>query len=155
MRIRSSTVSTLQIVALVAVATACVSKGKHEGVVAKLEQCNTDRDAAISKVNRLEKSNANLLTRSEDLDAKLKTHLDETRKLRSSFATQLEATKLELQELRKLRARAEKRAEQFRRLNRKFKKMISAGKIRVYWRRGRMIVGMQSHAHAVGMFPTD
>jgi len=144
MRINSSIVSTLQVVALIALTAACVSKSKHEGVVAKLKKCNTDRDDAITKLNKLETANASLLTRADSCDAKLKTHLEETRKLRASFGTQLQATRIELRELRKLRARAELRAKQFRKLNRQFKKMISAGKIRVYWRRGRMIVGMQS-----------
>ncbi len=142
--------STLQIVALVALTSACVSKGKHEGVVAKLKECNKDRDAAIGKSNRLEKANASLRDDNETLEAKLKTHLDETRKLRANFATQLQTTRIELNALRKLRAAAEKRAAQFRKLNKQFRKMISSGSIKVYWRRGRMIVGMPSRV----LFPS-
>jgi chemotaxis protein MotB len=137
-------------VALVALASACVSKGKHEGVVAKLGECNKDRDAAILKANKLEKQNTKLSDDNESLEAKLKTHLDETRQLRAGFETKLQTTRIELKALRQLRAAAEKRAARFRKLSKQFKKMISAGKLRVYWRHGRMIVGMPSRV----LFPS-
>lgn len=150
MELVSSRRSALIAIALAALAGACVSQSKHDGVVAKLSECNKDRDAAIGKLADLEKSNARLLTKSEDLEAKLKTEREESRQLRADFETKLQTTKIELRELRKLRADAEKRAAQFRQLNAKFRQMISSGKIKVYWRHGRMIVGMPSHV----LFPS-
>ena len=113
----------LQVTVVVMVAvlsSGCVSKSKHEGTVKDLRACRADRD-------RIE----------ADRDAQV-------RKLETRFGEELKATKAELDELRKLKADAEKRAALFKELNAKFEEMISTGQIKVYVRRGRMIVALPS-----------
>lgn len=56
----------------------------------------------------------------------------------ASAKTELAATTAEIEQLRKLRAQAEKEAAQFRALAQKLKSMIDAGKLQVVMRKGRI-----------------
>jgi chemotaxis protein MotB len=65
---------------------------------------------------------------------------DTTEKLSQDTASNLNATKTELEELRQEHADADKRLAMFKALGDKLRKMIDAGKLEVTVRRGRMIV---------------
>lgn len=64
--------------------------------------------------------------------------------LQTDFEGKLAATEQELAELRKQREAAEARLSEFKDLQEKFRKMIEAGDLEVYIRRGRMVVGLPS-----------
>jgi len=65
---------------------------------------------------------------------------EETDKAGQEMASNLNATKAELDELRQQHADADKRLAAFKALGEKLRKMIDAGKLEVTTRRGRMIV---------------
>jgi chemotaxis protein MotB len=113
--------------------TGCVSSGKYDGVVADLKKCQDDHAAAM-----------------KDRDEKIATlqkQLGDTtleRDKASAHGSELEgtmsATQKELAELRKQHEDAEKRLAAFRALTSRFQKMIDAGKIKVAFRNGQMIM---------------
>ncbi len=69
---------------------------------------------------------------------------EDARKRQSELNASLTASQAEIKELQAQRARNEKRLEQFRALRRQLKEMISAGNIKVYQRRGRIMVALPS-----------
>lgn len=68
----------------------------------------------------------------------------------ASMETNLNATRAELEELRKARAEAEKRLQGFKDLTAKFQKMIESGAVQVKFRNGVMLVNMPSEV----LFPS-
>lgn len=102
----------------------CVTTGAHE---AALERCREQHLATTKQVeDRLEVANQQLAD------------------LRRRTAADSRATQEELAELRQQRRETEARLAEFKRLTRRFQKMIDAGKIKVYFRRGRMMVALPS-----------
>jgi chemotaxis protein MotB len=103
----------------------------------------TEARAERDKLIAVQKTN-------EDVQAKLaqcKTGLDaekatrgQNEKLASEMAANLDATRAELDELRKEHVENGKRLEAFKAISEKLHKMIDAGKIQVTVRNGRMIV---------------
>jgi len=89
---------------------------QHSGDLDKLlAACGTERDTA-------------------------KTAGKETEKLSKDLQANLQASKAELDDLRKQRAEADKRIAAFSDLTEKFRKMIDTGKIQVQVRKGRMVM---------------
>jgi chemotaxis protein MotB len=124
-------------------ASACVSKGKYDGIVAQLktcqadgESCRTERDERGKRITGLEGELATEKTNhGKTTDAKVKAEKD-IEEMRASLG----ATKQELETLRKQNAETEKRLAAFRELTRKFDDMIRSKKVKVTIRRGQMIV---------------
>jgi chemotaxis protein MotB len=109
----------------------CVTTSKHQ---AALSACTSQRAKAIAdREAKIKALAAKLL----ELDAQAVKGL-------KSAAAKLEASQSELEELRKQRAATERRLAEFKKLTEKFQKMIDAGKIKVYVRRGRMMVALPS-----------
>jgi chemotaxis protein MotB len=115
------------------VAAGCVSSGKYDGVVADLKKCQDERAAASSKVTELSKQVADLTLERDKASAH-----------GSELEGSMSATQKELAELRKQHEEAEKRLAAFRALTARFQKMIDAGKIKVVFRNGQMIMKLPS-----------
>jgi chemotaxis protein MotB len=115
-----------------------VTTSKHR---AALSQCAAQRTAAIAE---RERKIGSLQEKIKALEAKVQKLDAELEKSRKLAAAELQATQEELDELRKQRAATERRLAEFKKLTAKFQKMIDAGKIKVYIRRGRMMVALPS-----------
>jgi chemotaxis protein MotB len=74
----------------------------------------------------------------------------QTEAMMTSMETNLNATRTELEDLRKQRAEAEKRLQGFKDLTAKFQKMIASGTVQVKFRNGVMLVNMPSEV----LFPS-
>jgi chemotaxis protein MotB len=74
----------------------------------------------------------------------------QTEAMMTSMETNLNATRAELEDLRKQRAEAEKRLQGFKDLTAKFQKMIASGTVQVKFRNGVMLVNMPSEV----LFPS-
>jgi chemotaxis protein MotB len=74
----------------------------------------------------------------------------QTEAMMTSMETNLNATRAELEDLRKQRAEAEKRLQGFKDLTAKFQKMIESGAVQVKFRNGVMLVNMPSEV----LFPS-
>jgi chemotaxis protein MotB len=91
------------------------SNARADGLDKQLASCGTERDTA-------------------------KTHGVESEKVSVALQANLQASRAELDDLRKSRAEAEKRVAAFAALTDKFRKMIDTGKIQVQVRSGRMVM---------------
>jgi chemotaxis protein MotB len=150
--------SPLRLIALLSAVTcvACVTRSKHESTVktwkGKLDEAN-DKYAKLEKqraadIARLEgektdlekKKNAEIAALNKS-KAELKKHLEQEL---AGIAKSLSASKKEIAELRAHRRKIEKSLAQFRKLQEAFRAMIGAGEIRVYRRRGRIMVALPS-----------
>ena len=117
--------------AIACAASACgVSKTEHQAVVDELEACRAERSTLADKHQVLDQERDTLVKNLEVLDAE--------------FQSKLNATKEDLEELRKQRAETEKQLQEFRTLSDMFKEMVAAEGIKIYQRRGRMIVALPS-----------
>lgn len=126
-------------------AAACgVSKDKYNATLDELKKCQGDRDTCVSERDSqkaaYEKQVADL-TAERDAEKKARTDIEAAL---AGMEGNLSTTKKELEELRKARAEAEKRLAAFRELTAKFQKMIDSGKIKVQFRKGRMLVELPS-----------
>jgi len=106
-----------------------IPEDKHNAVLKDLQTCKTTLAATKN----------NLVTTEGERD-KLKSKLTSLSADRNALAARLGATKKEISELRKARAAAEARSKVFRDLMKRLQDMISAGKLKVVIRKGRMIV---------------
>lgn len=103
-------------VAALAICVGCVSKAKHKKATDALSACETKRDNLAKDLRALEKE----------------------------VEDKLSATEEELAELRRQREAQQKQLELFQKFTEKLKSMIDVGDIKIYMRRGRMVVGMPS-----------
>ena len=133
----------------VIVSTACVTRSKYDSTVAKFEgrlatlQDEHDKYKVQSAAD-LEKQRDALATLEKEKQAELvelKTKYD---KMKGDYAGKLEASQDEIEALQKHRDKIEKSLVQFRKLQEAFENMIGAGEIRVYRRRGRIMVALPS-----------
>ncbi len=123
------------------VTTACVSQGKYDralGVMSKYQaerlEAETDRDAAVAAMQ-------GKLTEQSGLLAQQK---EQAERERAAMQGELAASKEELEAVRAQRALTEKRMAEWKLLTTKLADMISAGKIKVSIRDGRMLVDLPS-----------
>ncbi len=130
-------------------ATGCVTRAKHTSVTNKLrgelDTCNSDKEALRKQ------SAADLATKQAELDKLRETKqqeldelTDQYEEMKADYAKSLQASKEEIDELQRHRAKIEKSLEQFRKLQEAFQNMIGAGEIRIYRRHGRIMVALPS-----------
>jgi chemotaxis protein MotB len=119
-------------------------------------QAGMQRDRAIAEqranaeqVDRGKKAESRLAECTTGLDAEKATR-GQTEKLASDTAANLDATRAELEELRKEHADNEKTVAAFKAIGDKLRKMIDAGKIQLTIRSGRMIVKLPAEV----LFPS-
>jgi chemotaxis protein MotB len=114
-------------------AAGCVSSSKYDGVVADLKKCHDERATAIqerdAKLAELQKQIGDVTLERDKASAR-----------GSELEGNMTATQKELAELRKQHEDAEKRLAAFRALTARFQTMIDAGKIKVAFRNGQMIM---------------
>ncbi len=144
----------ITLLALLAVATGCVPKKKHEALAKELADSKSSMQAQI---DGLEAKLVEETTKNEKLAAEVATltaDLDDTRKERDALQTELagvltdrmklegsmEEMKKALADLAKRKEESDKRIAEFRGLLDRFKSLIDAGKLRVKIVEGRMVV---------------
>lgn len=103
------------------------------GCTAELERVRGGAAALADQVTTCEAGRATERTSREALDTDL-----------AEMQADLSATRVEIEELRKLRAETEKRLAAFRELTASFQKMIDTGQLKVEVRNGRMLLKLPS-----------
>jgi chemotaxis protein MotB len=133
---------TLTIVVAIATASGCfVSRAKYDrslGVLSKYQadslEVEADRQKTIGRMQAQLDEQGALLGQTKDKAAREKAGLE----------TEIAANREELAAVREQRALTEKRMEEWRRLTSKLQEMITAGKLKVSVRNGRMLVDLPS-----------
>ncbi len=110
------------------------------------KECKRQLGEVSGKVDGLNKMVATCQTEKQGGEDKHK----QTEAMMTSMETNLNATRAELEDLRKQRAEAEKRLQGFKDLTSKFQKMIESGAVQVKFRNGVMLVNMPSEV----LFPS-
>ncbi|MFC1654266.1 OmpA family protein [Myxococcota bacterium] len=126
-------------------------KGEHEEAMGKLTKEKEDldgqkkqcEDMLKGKVGELDSANATLAAKTMQID-KLLTEKGALNKERQELSAEQQQLARQIQELQRMKAAAEKRNADYKRLLGKLKKMIDAGTLQVKIRNGRMIVQMSS-----------
>lgn len=129
---------------------ACVTKSTHLEALNQVRR-NTEQQAR----SRCEKEKAALQAKrdaevarqqqkQQELEAELAAARKDKTELEAQCQSKLQATGEELSELRQQRAAIEARLAEFKAITDRFRKMIDTGSIRVYMRRGRMILALPS-----------
>lgn len=128
--------------AAIAVASGClVRKSSYDrslGVLSKYQadrlETEADRDAAVKKMQAMLDEQSGVLAQTRDKAARDRAGLE----------AEVAASREELASVREQRALTEKRLEEWRKLTAQLAGMISAGKIKVSVRDGRMLVDLPS-----------
>jgi len=110
------------------------------------KECKRQLGDVSGKVDGLNRLVATCQTEKQGSEDKHK----QTEAMMTSMETNLNATRAELEDLRKQRAEAEKRLQGFKDLTAKFQKMIASGTVQVKFRNGVMLVNMPSEV----LFPS-
>ena len=126
-------------------------KAEHEDAMGKLtkeketldgekKQCE---DTLKGKIGELDSANATLAAKTMQID-KLLTEKGALSKERQQLSAEQQQLAKQIQELQRMKAAAERRNADYRKLLEKLKKMIDAGTLQVKIRNGRMLVQMSS-----------
>lgn len=139
-------------------ALSCVTKGTHEEMLKKHAEERLAQDSALTRMrhenttlraefDKLREEQRNtaaerdaLKTRVAELGQQLGLSASERIKLQES----LDAQKSTLLALSQKKSEAEKQAEEFRKLNEKFKRLVDAGTLKIKMVDGRMVVELAS-----------
>jgi chemotaxis protein MotB len=112
----------------------CVTTATHQAALDKARKCQGQRDRENqSHAAELKKLKADLEAVNRQLEISQR-----------QAAADSKATQAELAELRRQREETAQRLAEFKKLTSRFQKMIDAGKLKVYFRRGRMMVALPS-----------
>jgi chemotaxis protein MotB len=126
-------------------------KAEHEDAMGKLTKEKEEIDSQKKqceenlkgKIGELDSANATLAAKTMQID-KLLTEKGALSKERKQLTEEQEQLARQIQELQRMKAAAEKRNADYKRLLGKLKKMIDAGTLQVKIRNGRMLVQMSS-----------
>ena len=116
---------------LLALGACGIPKERHDAVLKDLDKCKGELA-----------STKNTLATTESERTKYKEEMGKLSADKDALAKRLGATKKEIEQLRKARVAAEKRAAVFRKLMARLQAMVDSGKLKVEIRKGRMIVKM-------------
>lgn len=117
--------------------TACISKSKHEGQIATLNQELAATNAAIAKAKDENKTLA-------EERSKIQENLIATTKDRGQLKASLEEMKKAMAEMRQRQAEQKQRLQDFEDLTRRFKKLTDSGALSVQFIDGKMVVSLGS-----------
>lgn len=137
--------ATVAISAILVLSASCVTRGKHEATVSDWQgkygdlSADKDRQAADSKKQLADKD-----SKISGLETELELYKEKTNLRTADLEGRLEKRKAEVEALRKQRATIEASLSQYRKLREAFNKMIDAGELQVYHRRGRIMVALPS-----------
>ena len=112
----------------------------------QLKECQRQLKPLSEKVEGLNRLVATCQTEKQGTEDKHK----QTESMMTAMESNLNATRAELEDLRKQRAEAEKRLQGFKDLTAKFQKMITSGTVQVKFRNGTMLVALPSEV----LFPS-
>jgi chemotaxis protein MotB len=126
-------------------------KAEHEDAMGKLTkekdeidgQRKTCEENLKGKIGELDQANATLAAKTMQID-KLLTEKGALSKERQQLSAEQQQLAKQIQELQRMKAAAERRNADYRKLLEKLKKMIDAGTLQVKIRNGRMLVQMSS-----------
>lgn len=126
-------------------------KAEHAGAMDKLTKEKDEIDGQRKsceenlkgKIGELDSANATLAAKTMQID-KLLTEKGALSKERQQLSAEQQALAKQIQELQRMKAAAERRNADYRKLLEKLKKMIDAGTLQVKIRNGRMLVQMSS-----------
>lgn len=134
--------------ALVLLSFGCVSKSKYESQVSAYRKLKIEKDTLEQERERLKKEmelkNA-AVSRFESEIREWKERHAKVQGEAGSLKDQLEATKEELEELRRARAEAEERVRTLKQLEERFRKLIDAGNLEVINFNGRLIIKLKAN----------
>ena len=126
-------------------------KGEHEGAMGKLTKEKEELDgqkkqcdeSLKGKIGELDSANATLAAKTMQID-KLLTEKGALDKERQDLSAEQQQLAQQIRELQRMKAAADRRSADYRKLLEKLKKMIDAGTLQVKVRNGRMVVQMAS-----------
>jgi chemotaxis protein MotB len=126
-------------------------KAEHGDAMGKLTQEKDELDgqkkqceeSLKGKIGELDSANATLAAKTMQID-KLLTEKGALNKERQELSAEQQQLAQQIQELQRMKAAADRRSADYRRLLEKLKKMIDAGTLQVKVRNGRMLVQMSS-----------
>ncbi len=127
----------LLLLVLLVSSSACVSQSKYDSAVLSLESCQEG-------YLKLEEERNQQVAELEEEATALRQQVKSSRAGAAELEADLKERRAQISALKAQRARDERRLAAFRRLTERFQRMIAAGEIKVYVRRGRMIVGLPS-----------
>lgn len=137
----------IAIVALAAMTltTGCVTRNKHVSTIDEWQErysaLSLDKEQKLAEADqRLKAKEAELV----DLESQLELYKEGAEKSQAELKGQLAKRKAEIAALRKQQAQIEANLKQYRGLRDAFEKMIGAGELEVYRRRGRIMVALPS-----------
>jgi chemotaxis protein MotB len=113
------------------------------GCARTLQELQTTSDTALGCSRALDEATAVNQALKKELE-RLGKDADALLSAKGSLAASLEQARTRLEELRKAQAAAESRAQLFRELALKLKKMVDAGDLRILLRSGRMVLALPS-----------
>jgi chemotaxis protein MotB len=113
---------------------------EKEALDGEKKQCE---DTLKGKIGELDSANATLAAKTMQID-KLLTEKGALSKERQQLSAEQQQLAKQIQELQRMKAAAERRNADYRKLLEKLKKMIDAGTLQVKIRNGRMLVQMSS-----------
>lgn len=131
--------------AILCLAASCVTRTKHVNDVAGWESRHTA--LAKEKSDLAAESEQKIQTRDKkiiDLESELEAYKEESEKTQGDLTKRLEQRKAEIAALKKQKEQIEATMEQYRKLREAFNKMIDAGELEIYRRRGRIMVALPS-----------
>ena len=125
--------------------TACVTRDKHAATVADWQTrygslLQEKEQALAERDKRLGEKDAQV----RDLETELEVYKEGAEKSQAELQGRLAKRKAEIEALRKQQERIEANLRQYKGLRDAFEKMIGAGELEVYRRRGRIMVALPS-----------
>ncbi len=130
---------------IVLVATGCrVSTSDHEAVLDELEATQIElaesertEEELRAEIDTLNERIATVLSEKEAIEAELED-------TKGNLENQLEASRRELEELRRARAKTEERLAAYREVAQKLASMVEAGQLSISIRNGRMVINLDN-----------
>lgn len=131
--------------AILCLAASCVTRSKHSTDVASWESRHTK--LAKDKAELAADSEKKIKVRDQkiiDIESELQAYKEESEKTKGDLTMRLEQRKKEIAALKKQKEQIEATMAQYRKLREAFNKMIDAGELEIYRRRGRIMVALPS-----------
>lgn len=125
--------------------SACVTRNKHVSTIDEWQErysaLSIDKEQKLAEADqRLQEKEAEVI----NLESQLELYKEGAEKSQAELKGQLAKRRAEITALRKQQAQIEASLKQYKGLREAFQKMIGAGEIEVYRRRGRIMVALPS-----------
>lgn len=138
----------LSVIILLQLGFGCVSKSKYESQVNAYRKLKMEKDTLDQERERLKKEmelkNASIARFEREVGEWKERHA-RVQGEAGTLKDQLEATREELEELRRARAEAEERVRTLKQLEERFRKLIDAGNLEVVNFNGRLVIKLKAN----------